>query len=154
MVELDAPITSAETALLRSEVERRSRTPTPVYSSTLDQEEKNTQHPPWKGFEVTSSACVRSVQDGGPAAECGIAVGDNIKKVGEWAVSTLDDIRRIVKDHVCPGQTVSFTLQRETGASIQEIVVYVLVRCVSMKLKESESVALSPRRSRSNAMKY
>ena len=93
LVELDAPITSAETALLRSGVARRSRTPTPVYSSTLDQEEKNTPHPPWIGFEVTSSACVRSVQDGGPAAECGIAVGDNIKKVGEWAVSTLDDIR-------------------------------------------------------------
>ena len=68
-----------------------------IASLTLDQEEKNTPHPPWIGFEVTSSACVRS---GGPAAECGIAVGDNIKKVGEWAVSTLDDIRRIVKDHV------------------------------------------------------
>ena len=89
-------------------------------------------HLPWIGFEVTSSAVVKMVQVGSPAAECGIEVGDRCLMLADKPVASLDEFRAVVKGNVHPGMTVPFSLQR--GGITK--VVSILVRCISMKPKE------------------
>ncbi len=71
---------------------------------------------------MTSSegAFVYSVEDGSPAAQAGLQLGDVITKVGDTEVNTMEDLNAAKKQYSA-GDTVTMTIDRQGETLTVEI---------------------------------
>ncbi len=72
------------------------------------------------GAADAPGAILRTVSDGGPAAQAGLKAGDRVTKVGDEAVKTFADLAEIARD-ATPGQKATLTFVRGDETKTAEV---------------------------------